>query len=56
MSAVPPIGPTPQPPAGGQDNLMARWASLLAEMSALHAQLEYTRLMLRLGAWHDADR
>lgn len=55
MNAAPTPGPQ-EPQPTGTDNVMERWATLLAEMSALHAQLEYTRLMLRLGAWHDADR
>lgn len=29
---------------------LARWAELLAEMSELHAKLEYVNLMLRLGS------
>jgi hypothetical protein len=37
--------PLPTPSAD-----LARWAALLAEMSELHAKLEYMRLMLRLGA------
>lgn len=39
--------PTPTPvPAADVQSL--RWAALLAEMTELHAKLEYMRLMLRL--------
>jgi hypothetical protein len=46
---------SPQPPApsGGTppdtDALVAQWTELLHEMQALNAQLEYLRLLLRLG-------
>jgi len=34
----------------------ARWAELLAEMSALHAKLEYLNLMLRIGGTSQPER
>jgi hypothetical protein len=46
MNAAQPPG---QHPASVPDVNLARWAELLAEMSALHAKLEYMNLMLRLG-------
>lgn len=47
MNAAPPDGiPASRPPA--TDARLGQWAELLAEMSALHAKLEYMRLMLRL--------
>ena len=46
--------PADLPPGQNQDPAphlnMARWAELLAEMSALHAKLEYLNLMLRIGS------
>lgn len=45
MDAEPRPHPLPPADATGSD---LRWAALLAEMSALHAKLEYMRLMLRL--------
>lgn len=47
MNAAPSEGtPSSRPPA--TDARLGQWAELLAEMSALHAKLEYMRLMLRL--------
>jgi len=49
-----PTMPADTPPgqnrAPAQDLKLARWAELLAEISALHAKLEYLNLMLRLGS------
>lgn len=39
--------PSPLPSPEGQS---LRWAALLAEMSELHAKLEYMRLMLKVQA------
>lgn len=45
---------TPKQPAAPQPNpdlqaRVAKWLELKQEMEALHAQLEYARLMLKLG-------
>jgi hypothetical protein len=45
--------PSPQPSPDGQS---LRWAALLAEMSELHAKLEYMRLMLKLQAGNPQPR
>lgn len=44
---LPPPDPT-QPPLD-DDARAARWAELLNEMNSLNAQLEYLRLLLRVG-------
>ena len=42
--------PPAQNSAPAPDINLARWAELLAEISALHAKLEYVNLMLRLSS------
>ncbi|GLS94931.1 hypothetical protein [Piscinibacter gummiphilus] len=42
-------------PLPSPDGNATRWAALLAEMSELHAKLEYMRLMLRLQAGDSAS-
>lgn len=37
------------PHAGGTDATAAAWQDLLAELTELHARLEYLRLLLKLG-------
>lgn len=44
---LPPAGPSGLPP--DTEALVAHWTDLLQEMQALNAQLEYLRLLLRLG-------
>ncbi len=38
-----------QPPADATDSTTAAWQDLLAELTELHARLEYLRLLLKLG-------
>ena len=40
---------SPQPPNPELQARVAKWLELKREMEALHAQLEYARLMLKLG-------
>lgn len=47
MDAIEPPAPSGLPP--DTDALVAHWTDLLQEMRALNAQLEYLRLLLRLG-------
>lgn len=47
MNSPQPPSPSGQPP--DTDALVAQWTDLLQEMQALNAQLEYLRLLLRLG-------
>ena len=37
------------PPSGTADSTAAAWQDLLAELTELHARLEYLRLLLKLG-------
>jgi hypothetical protein len=43
----PPDSDPPQP--GAADSSAASWQALLAELTELHARLEYLRLLLKLG-------
>jgi hypothetical protein len=52
---------TPRTPIPPQPNVhlqakVAQWLELKREMQALHAKLEYARLMLKLGVRHQAQR
>lgn len=44
-----PKQPTAPQPSHDLQARVAKWLELKREMEALHAQLEYTRLMLKLG-------
>jgi hypothetical protein len=51
-----PRTPTPHQPNVHLQAKVAQWLELKREMEALHAKLEYTRLMLKLGVRGQAPR
>jgi hypothetical protein len=46
-----PHTPQPTPPNPALQAKVAQWLELKREMEALHAQVEYARLLLRLGVF-----
>ncbi len=44
-----PNRPTPPQPDPALQSKIAQWLELKREMQALHAQVEYARLLLKLG-------